>query len=303
MTPGPPDPPEPAVHPDDRPATWGDLLAAARDRLPDHEARRLVERVSGYDSGDLVLRLDQRATQRAAVHLETLVDRRLAGEPLQYVVGRWGFRTLDLLVDRRVLIPRPETEVVVEVALAQARRLSLPPGTPLVAVDLGTGSGAIGLSLAVELGAEVWATDQSADALAVAQANLAGVGWPASTRVRLAQGDWFAALPDELRGAIHLVVSNPPYVATGEALPREIEDWEPVEALRSGRSGVEALETIIAAAPEWLACPGVLVLEIAPEQALTVRALAAEAEFDEVDVRPDLTGRPRAVVARHGWCL
>src|SRR5690606_38267662 len=148
------------------------------------------------------------ATVRGAIHLDAMLARRERGEPLQYVMGRWGFRSLDLLVDDRVLIPRPETEVLAGLALDEVRRLGAP-----IAVDLGTGSGAIALSLAAEQpGLEVWGTDASEDALAVARANLAGLG-RAATRVRLVAGDWFAALPAELAGRIGVVVSNPPYVA------------------------------------------------------------------------------------------
>ena len=165
-----------------------------------------------------------------------MVARRRAGEPLQYAIGAWGFRRLDLYLDRRVLIPRPETEQVVEVALrraAAARRCRAP-----LVVDLGTGSGAIALSIAVEVpGADVWATDVSADALAVARANLAGLGGRAATRVRLVEGSWFDALPEAFRGQVHLLVSNPPYVADGETLPAEVADWEPPGALRAGPHG------------------------------------------------------------------
>src|SRR5206468_3011716 len=119
------------------------------------------------------------------------------GEPLQYVLGHWGFRTLDLLVDPCVLIPRPETEVVAGAAIDELRRIN-----GRTALDLGTGSGAIGLAIAVEVpSAQVWAVDRSPDALDVARANLAGIG-RAGARVRLLESDWFAALPDELRGAV-----------------------------------------------------------------------------------------------------
>ncbi|NBO80660.1 MAG: methyltransferase domain-containing protein, partial [Actinobacteria bacterium] len=127
-----------------------------------------------------------------ALYLHDMIRRRLAGEPVQYVMGRWAFRHLDLLVDRRVLIPRPETEQVAEVALRYAR-----PITPRVVVDLGTGSGAIGLSLAQELPLDetsVWMTDASLDALDVARANAAGLG-RAAANVRIVHGDWYAALP------------------------------------------------------------------------------------------------------------
>ena len=276
--------------------TWRHLLAEARANraLDEVDARRIVERASGYDAAELAARLDEPVTQRAVAHFDAMVARRAAGEPLQYVVGAWGFRSLDLFVDRRVLIPRPETEIVVEVAVREARWLE--SGTaPIVAVDLGTGSGAIALSLATELGAEVWATDASPDALAVARANVAGAG---ATRVRLVEGDWFDALPPPLAGLVDLVVSNPPYVAADEELPPVVRDWEPIEALVAGPTGVEDLTTIITAAPRWLRRPGALVCEIAPHQVEAVLALAREAGFDEAEVRPDLNGRARALVAR-----
>lgn len=277
--------------------TWRDLLREACHRLGvEHEARRLIERASGYEGPDYVLALDEPARERSIPFFRDMLERRASGEPLQYVLGRWGFRKLDLLVDRRVLIPRPETEQVVEHALAEARRLA----RPLVAVDLGTGSGAIALSLALELGpeVEVWATDRSADALAVARANLTGIGSFAAQRVRLVEGDWFAALPEEMRGHIGLIVSNPPYVGADEELPSEVRDWEPEGALVAGPEGLEDVERIVSAAPSWLTRPGALVVEIAPHQAEAASALARGAGFDDVDVLPDLSGRLRALVAR-----
>ena len=263
---------------------------------PGVDARRIVERASGYDGADLVVHLDESAPERARLACARMAARRRTGEPLQYAVGAWAFRRLDLYLDRRVLIPRPETEQVVEVARDELRRLAV--RAPLV-VDLGTGSGAIALSIAVEVpGADVWATDVSADALAVARANLAGVGGRAATRVRLVEGSWFEALPEVLRGQVHLLVSNPPYVADDETLPAVVADWEPPGALRAGRTGLEAISEIVAGASAWLARPATLVLEIAPHQAERAVALARAAGFDDVDVRADLSGRARALVGR-----
>ena len=221
-----------------------------------------------------------------------MVARRRAGEPLQYVLGHWSFRRLDLLVDRRVLIPRPETEQVVEVALGL---LDGRP-RPLVIADLGTGSGAIALSLAVELpvaGVEVWATDVSPDALDVARANLAGIG-RAGANVRVVEGDWFDALPADLRGRLDLVVSNPPYVAEHDELPpggaglgagRRRCSPAPTASTRSAR--------IVAEAPSWLAPGGWLVTEIGATQGEAVAALARDAGLVDVEVRPDLAGHDR----------
>jgi release factor glutamine methyltransferase len=258
------------------------------------EARWLVEEVAGEPWPATP------PTARAQKRFEALVERRAAGEPLQYVIGRWGFRTLDLMVDRRVLIPRPETEQVVEVALAELDRLPGHPG-PGVVVDLGTGSGAIALSVAAERPVvEVWATDVSDDALAVAGANLAGLGGHAAARVRLARGAWWGALPEELRERIDVVISNPPYISSGEmgGIDDSVVAWEPRAALESGESGMEAIGEILTGAPAWLAPRGVAVVEIAPHQAARAATIARAAGFDSVEVRPDLSGRDRALVAR-----
>jgi len=225
-----------------------------------------------------------------------MLVRRESGEPLQYVLGSWAFRSLELMVDPRVLIPRPETEQVVEVALGEIRRHRRP-----VVADLGTGSGAIALSVVAEVaGAQVWATDTSDAALAVARANLAGLAGMAATRVRLARGSWFSALPAELRGRLSVVVSNPPYVADAEvaSLPAEVAEWEPREALVAGPSGLEAVGAVLAEAPAWLEVPGEVVVEIAPHHAAAATSLARQVGFAVVEVHPDLTGHPRALVGR-----
>ncbi|MGZ4715506.1 MAG: peptide chain release factor N(5)-glutamine methyltransferase [Acidimicrobiales bacterium] len=293
--------------------TWAELQREAERRLAEaglpsaaKDARRIVERAGGFEGADYVLGLGERATTRSVAWFDAMVERRLGGEPLQYVLGVWGFRTLDLLVDRRVLIPRPETEEVAGWALAELDRLRADVasggagggGRPLVAVDLGTGSGAIALSLVAERrDVEVWATDVSPDALDVASANLAGLGGPAR-RVTLAEGSWFGALPSELRGRIDLVVSNPPYVAATDDLPAEVADWEPPGALVPGPTGLESLLLIVGEAPGWLTRPAGLVVELAPGQAEAVAAAARAAGFVEARVETDLSGRDRAVVAR-----
>ena len=267
------------------------------------EARWLGERASGHEDAAWLAHLDDAVPARSGRYFLDLLDRRAGGEPLQYVLGRWAFRGLDLFVDRRVLIPRPETETVVEVALEEARRLAggAADAGELVAVDLGTGSGAIALSLAAELPrARVWATDRSGPALAVARANLAGLGAAVAGRVRLAQGSWFDALPPSLRGSIQLLVSNPPYVAEDEELPAEVADWEPEEALRAGPTGLEAVGEILSAARSWLARPGAVVLELAPHRAAAAAEVAVGAGFapDHLALYADLAGRPRTLVAR-----
>jgi release factor glutamine methyltransferase len=259
------------------------------------EARWLCQQASGRDGADWLLALDDPATTRPVAHLDAMVARRLAGEPVQYVLGSWPFRRLDLMVDRRVLIPRPETELVVEAALEVAR--SMPP--PIVIADLGTGSGAIALALADELplsGVTVWATDVSAEAVDVARANLAGLG-RAGANVRVAVGSWFDALPAELAGHLDLVVANPPYVADGAA-HQSVARWEPAGAVFAGPDGLAALRVLVAGASGWLRPGGALVLEIGADQGKRVTELAREAGLKGVDVGPDLAGCDRVLLAR-----
>jgi release factor glutamine methyltransferase len=285
------------------PVTWRQLLHEAAARLGDDlEARRLVEAASGAEGAEFVEALGAEPLERQVTHFRAMTDRRAAGEPLQYVLGAGAIRTLDLIVDRRVLIPRPETEQVVEVAIRELRamvaRRTVPDDERVLVADLGTGSGAIALSIAVELPrAEVWASDAVADALAVARANLAGAGTRAAGRVHLVEGEWYEALPPELRGRLHAIVSNPPYVGAGEELPSEVGDWEPATALVAGPRGDEAIEVIVSGARDWLVPGGVLVVELAPHQAESAAAMCRDAGLVDVAVHPDLTGRPRAMVA------
>lgn len=298
------------------PRTWAALRVEVEEQLVDvvgpHasvEARWIVLEVSGFDDGELLAEAEAWAPALARHRVDAMVGRRRAGEPLQYVLGSWQFRGVDLMVDRRVLIPRPETEVVVQAAIDElvARGARVGRADPWAAgitefavADLGTGSGAIALALAAEVpDAAVWAGDVSEDALAVARANLASIG-TAATRVRLVHGDWFDALPDVLRGTLRLVVSNPPYVAAAEhpELPAHVRDHEPYDALVSGDRGLEDLEHLVAHAVEWLEPGGALVLELAPHQADPATAAARAVGYLDVEVRPDLAGRPRVLVAR-----
>ncbi len=285
-------------------ATWRELEGQARRRLGDEqEARWLVQQAAGRTGAEWLAELDEKAPDRCLPIVEQMLDRRVAGEPLQYVLGAWGFRRLDLSIDHRVLIPRPETEQVVEHAIAELTRLRLRTGKPPRVVDLGTGSGAIALSIAVEVaGAEVWATDASEAALTVARANLAGIGGMAATRVRIVSGSWYEALPPELAGRVDMVVSNPPYLAQSELadLDPAVARWEPTGALVAGPTGTEAITEVIAGARRWLRDPGAVVVELAPPQAEVAVAQALDAGFARAVVLPDLAGRPRALVASRG---
>ena len=298
--------------------TWRSLLHEAQHELEraglasaDVEARRIIEAASGAD-GSLTWVAEEDAPYPAARHARAMAQRRARGEPLQYVLGSWSFLGLDLFVDPRVLIPRPETERTAQVALGEAARLGARRGrrdpwrgsvASFLVADLGTGSGAIALAVATTFpDAEVWATDVSPGALAVARANLAGSAG-AAAQVRLAEGDWFDALPASLRGRFQLVVSNPPYVATRElaSLPAEVADHEPHGALVSGPTGLEAIERIVAGAPEYLVPgAGTLVVELAPHQAGAAHDAARAAGFADARIECDLAGRERVLVARGG---
>ena len=281
----------------DATVSWRELWAETSDAVGDRaQARWLCEVASGSVDGDEFLaRLDEPATVRMVSHLDAMLARLRRGEPLQYVLGEWTFRRITLAVDRRVLIPRPETELVAEVALEKASGV----GPTRVVADLGTGSGAIGLALAFELprvGTTVWITDVSDDALDVARANIAGLG-PAGANVRTASGSWFEALPADVR--CDVIVSNPPYVAVGSPdLEPSVGDWEPHRALFAGADGLDDLRQIVPAAPERLRDGGWLVLEIGADQGAAVVSLLREAGFVDVEVRPDLAGLDRIALGR-----
>ncbi len=277
--------------------TWRKLCAAAEPLAGGGpQARWLCETASGFEGDEFLVVLDAPASQRGVAHLDAMLARLACGEPLQYVLGHWAFRHLDVMVDARVLIPRPETEEVVGVALDLVREMS----SPLVCADLGTGSGVIGLSLACELplGTNVWISDVSTDALDVARANVAGLG-RRGVGLRVAEGSWFAALPEELRGGLDVVVCNPPYVADDDpAVEAGVRTHEPSAALFAGADGLDALREVIGDAPSWLRPGGWLVLEIGATQGDAVRGLLAAAGLDEVSIRPDAAGCDRIAVAR-----
>ena len=220
--------------------------------------------------------------------------KRIRGAPLAYCVGRAPFRHLMLEVDERVLIPRPETEQLVDVAMAAAG-----PDGGGVAVDVGTGSGAIALALATEGHFErIVATDVSLDALAVARGNTRALAEALRAPVELRHGSLLKPVGD-LRP--RLVVSNPPYIASPEsaALPASVRDWEPPVALFSGRDGMAATARLVRQASERLAPAGALVLEVDSRRAGVAADLAARnPRFTGVRVLQDLAGRDRFVVAR-----
>ncbi|HUP20127.1 MAG TPA: peptide chain release factor N(5)-glutamine methyltransferase [Gemmatimonadota bacterium] len=247
---------------------------------------------------DLYLQHDRPLDTSEIERYRAAVRRRLVGEPVQYITGRAGFRGLDLTVDRRVLIPRPETEVLVGEVLEWARAETgrgRAPEAGWRVVDLGTGSGAIAIALALELDGLRWAlgVDRSPAALEVARANAAQAG---AGRTRWVAGD----LLEPLRGRFDAIVSNPPYVALAEraALPREVADWEPAGALFAGPRGDEALERIVDAAAARLRPGGLLALETGDGQTPAVRdRIEARTELRWLTDFRDHTGTSRGVLA------
>ena len=283
--------------------TLGDALASATSRLAGasdaarSDAEELLSRLLEVDRGDLALRRDTRLETEQWERLESWLRRRLRGEPVQYITGRAAFRHLDLAVTPAVLVPRPETEGLVEAVLSVLREQLMRWPQPRI-LDLGTGSGAIALALASEWpDAQVVATDASEAALRVARENAAALGL--SDRVQFAHGDWFDAVATDER--YEVIVSNPPYIAEHEAdtLPLDVRGHEPPEALYSGSSGLEATRAIIEDAPRHLVTDGLLALELAEMRANEIAAwLDGANDWSGVRLLDDLSGRPRVLLAR-----
>ena len=280
--------------------SWREMLATTVQQLGNaQEARWLCEHASGMDSAEFSTEQDQLVTVACAKSLHSMVRDRLSGVPLQYVMKRWAFRHLDVMVDERVLIPRPETEQVVQIALDLARKIE--SNGALRVVDLGTGSGVIGLSMAFELGADaahVWLTDASVDALDVARANMVGIG-RAAANVRVAHGSWWNALPQDLAGRIDIAICNPPYIAqdSSEVAP-DVHMYEPHSALYAHDNGLADLRTVIEGAATWLKNSGWLVLEIGYQQGADVLAMMTASGLVGAEIKQDLSGRDRIAVGQ-----
>jgi release factor glutamine methyltransferase len=262
-------------------------LAAAGLPEPRADAEVLVAHVLGGDRTRLVMQAAQPLPCAAAARLDALVCRRLAREPVFQVVGRREFWSLDLAVDRRVLSPRPESELLIETVLALA------PGARRI-LDCGTGSGALAAALARELpAARVVASDLSADALAVATANLRRL----SPRVDVVRADWLGAFRT---GGFDVVVANPPYVeqAALALLAPEVREWEPRAALDGGPDGLAAIRELLGTATRVLRPGGWLVLELGCGQAAAAQALAADAPWVASEIRSDAAGIARVLAVR-----
>ena len=259
-----------------------DHLAAKGSETPRLDAERLLAKALGLERIELYMAIDRPLTPPELDAARALVARRARREPLQYVLGEWGFRRLTLTVDQRALIPRPETEVLVERALALLVGLDRPR-----VLDVGTGSGAVALAIADEHGgAVVTGLDSSADALALAADNVARTGLV----VDLVRHDLFDGLP---AGPWDLIVSNPPYVDAADlpTLQPEVRDWEPHAAL----SAAGAVDAVVRGAVRVLAPGGSLALEVGAGQTDATAALLRTLGLVEVRVTPDLRGLDRVV--------
>ncbi|MDR3793594.1 MAG: peptide chain release factor N(5)-glutamine methyltransferase [Terracidiphilus sp.] len=255
------------------------------------DAETLMLHLIQRDKAYLIAHPEQDLSAAGAVRYYALVDRRLAGEPIQYITGEQEFFGLPFSVNHHVLIPRPETEGLVERVLELAVAFEYPR-----IVDVGTGSGAIAVTLARKLPqAEITAIDISAEALDVANSNAARNG--VASRIRFQQGDLLAPVK---AGGVEIVVSNPPYVATAdrEAMAVEVREFEPMMALFAGADGLDVYQRLIPAAQEKLAQGGWLAMEIGCGQAEAIRGLLAAAGFAQIEFARDLQGIERVATAQ-----
>lgn len=265
------------------------LLARARDLIDPADAALLLAHALGKSRSWLFAHADDALGEAEAARFDVLLARRAAGEPVAYLTGWRGFWTLELAVTPATLVPRPETELLVDLALAR-----LPVDAPVRVADLGTGSGAIALAIASERPrAQVLATDASSEALDVARGNAArnGIG-----NVAFRLGSWLQPLGED---TFDLIASNPPYIAEGDPhLARGDLRFEPAMALSCGADGLDAIRVIVRDAPACLRGGGWLLLEHGWEQGDAVRALLAAAGFVDVATERDLEQRDRVSLGR-----
>jgi release factor glutamine methyltransferase len=264
--------------------TVGEALAAAQQRIDMIDARVLLRHVTGRDAAYLIARADAQLPAEARAAYLALVERRIAGEPVAYLTGEREFYGRSFKVTPAVLIPRPETELLVDLALER-----MPRNVPTRVLELGTGSGCIAIALASERShCKIVATDQSLEAIGVARRNAfnAHVG-----NIAFLQSDWFEGLRRE---RFDLVISNPPYVAVGDPHLGEGDlRFEPQAALTAGEDGLDAIRTIVKGARIYLEAGGWLLFEHGHDHAAKARALLRDAAYREIFSARDLAGIER----------
>ena len=264
--------------------------------LPQNEAKILlafvIEKHYQLPRSALLSRDEMELSLEALKQWRNLESKRLSGEPIAYLVGKRGFHDIELYVAPGVLIPRPETEILVEIALREIQTLNRPANI----LDLGTGSGAIALAIAHSAPQTiVTATDQSLEALAIAKMNAEQLGF--SDRVQFAQGSWYEALKEAI--PFDVILSNPPYIAAGDSHLSEGDlRFEPASALTDGASGLSCLEAIILQVHPYLKPGGLVAVEHGFDQSDAVVNLMKAAQLQEIQVHKDLAGHCRAVSGR-----
>ena len=246
-------------------------------------------------SYERLLTSQSEASPALVAKVTEMAKRYRKGEPLQYLLGHWSFRELDLVTDARALIPRPETELLVDVACSM-----IPKGSRSIGVDLGTGTGAVGLSLSASgRFAWVYLTDLSLPTLSLASLNVQRNRSLLKSAVFLSRGSWFQALPESLKHSCDLIVSNPPYIASATIANLDARVlFEPKLALDGGVSGLSCILEILSGAPEYLKRNGSVVLEIGEDQGEVISEVATSFGYQDVLIRSDQTDRTRFVSAR-----
>lgn len=284
--------------------TLDELRSELRARTPDESTVRIVlEEITGESYAEIARHPMRTLSSVELAHARTIATDLDAGAPLQHAIGHWTFRHLELVVDERALIPRPETELLVDIVLREFARLRESGRTPLRCLDLGTGTGAIALSLVWECAdVDVTATDVSADALALAKKNANRLLAGSERRLLLRLGSWYDALDatDSSGERFDVICSNPPYLSVSEwrAVDPIVRDHDPEGALVAGSDGLDAVRVIAAGAGRHLSPDGALVVEIGWLQGGAAAAITRAAGARFVEVLRDLAGRDRFILAR-----
>lgn len=275
------------------------ILSHAGSESARLDAELLLAGVVGLDGSRLYLHHESPLDARAEELFSALLSRRVGGEPVAYITGRREFWSLDFLVTPAVLVPRPETEMLVEIAAGLFAAESQSSNLKLKVLDLGTGSGAIAVSLAKEIaGAEIWATDISPDALDIARANARRHG--VEKNIHFLSGDLFEPVREQVK-FFDLILANPPYVRRGDfdALPRDVRDFEPRLALDGGVDGLDFYRRIIPSAPAYLTTGGFVAVEIGADMGEDVlRLFATAGDYAPAQLSRDLAGKNRVAGAR-----
>ena len=265
---------------------------------PNLDAALLLAETLHIDRAGLLIRGNDRLNEEDHLHFKKLLERRRSGECIAYILGRKEFRSLQFTVSPHVLVPRPDTETLLDAAIERIKTHVMPQrqDKTLSILDLCTGSGAVAISLKNEIPqADVWATDISAEALEIAKTNTKRL--LTIDAIHFYCGDLFHALPDVL--SFDIIVSNPPYIPSGElsSLAPEVQ-MEPQLALDGGKDGLELIRKIIPQAKERLLSGGFLLLEADPEQMPSIRSLLSDYCFGNINVSKDLAGRERVISAK-----